>query len=77
MLSYVFWILKQSNFEETAFESFIAKQYDKYNLHSENVYQIYTYMKNQDKNNTGKVQQNIVVSHVDLIIVVIWETVLE
>lgn len=33
----------------------LQKQYDKYTLHSGNVYQIYTYVKNQDKNNTGNV----------------------
>lgn len=30
-------------------------QYDKYSLHSGNVYQIFAYVKNQDKDNTGKV----------------------
>lgn len=33
----------------------LQKQYDKYTLHSSNLYQIYTYVKNQDKNNTGNV----------------------
>jgi len=33
----------------------LQKQYDKYTLHSGNVYQIFTYVKNQDKNNTGNV----------------------
>ena len=33
----------------------LQKQFDKYTLHSGNVYQIYTYVKNQDKDNTGNV----------------------
>lgn len=33
----------------------LQKQFDKYSLHSGNVYQIFTYVKNQDKDNTGKV----------------------
>lgn len=33
----------------------LQKQYDKYTLHSGNVYQVFTYVKNQDKNNTGNV----------------------
>ena len=33
----------------------LQKQYDKYTLHSNNVYQIFTYVKNQDKDNTGNV----------------------
>lgn len=33
----------------------LQQRYDKYSLHSGNVYQIYTYVKNQDKDNTGKV----------------------
>lgn len=33
----------------------LQKQYDKYTLHSGNVYQIFTYVKNQDKGNTGYV----------------------
>lgn len=33
----------------------LQKQYDKYTLHSGNVFQIFTYVKNQDKNNTGNV----------------------
>lgn len=33
----------------------LQKQYDKHTLHSGNIYQIYTYVKNQDKNNTGNV----------------------
>lgn len=33
----------------------LQKQFDKYTLHSNNVYQIYTYVKNQDKGNTGNV----------------------
>lgn len=33
----------------------LQEQYDKYTLHSNNVYQIFTYVKNQDKNNTGNV----------------------
>lgn len=33
----------------------LQKQFDKYTLHSNNVYQIFTYVKNQDKNNTGDV----------------------
>ena len=31
------------------------KQFDKYTLHSGNLYQIFTYVKNQDKDNTGNV----------------------
>lgn len=33
----------------------LQKQYDKYSLHSNNLYQIFTYVKNQDVNNTGNV----------------------
>lgn len=33
----------------------LQKQFDKYTLHSGNVYQIFTYVKNQDKDNTGNV----------------------
>lgn len=33
----------------------LQKQFDKYSLHSGNVYQIFTYVKNQDKDNTGDV----------------------
>ena len=33
----------------------LQKQFNKYTLHSNNVYQILTYVKNQDKNNTGDV----------------------
>ena len=33
----------------------LQKQFDKYTLHSNNVYQIFTYVKNQDKDNTGDV----------------------
>lgn len=33
----------------------MQKQFDKYTLHSNNVYQIFTYVKNQDKDNTGDV----------------------
>ncbi len=33
----------------------LQKQYDKYSLHSNNLYQVFTYVKNQDKNNTGNV----------------------
>lgn len=33
----------------------LQTQFDKYSLHSGNVYQIFTYVKNQDKDNTGKV----------------------
>ena len=33
----------------------LQKQFDKYTLHSNNVYQIFTYVKNQDKYNTGDV----------------------
>ena len=33
----------------------LQQQYDKYSLHSGNIYQIFTYVKNQDKNNTGNV----------------------
>ncbi len=33
----------------------LQQQYGKYTLHSNNVYQIFTYVKNQDKDNTGNV----------------------
>lgn len=33
----------------------LQKQYDKYSLHSNNMYQIFTYVKNQDKDNSGNV----------------------
>lgn len=33
----------------------LQMQYDKATLHSNNMYQIFTYVKNQDKNNTGNV----------------------
>ena len=33
----------------------LQQQFDKYTLHSGNIYQIFTYVKNQDKNNTGNV----------------------
>lgn len=33
----------------------MQRQYDKYSLHSNNMYQIYAYVKNQDKHNTGNV----------------------
>ena len=33
----------------------LQHQYDKYTLHSGNIYQIFTYVKNQDKGNTGNV----------------------
>lgn len=33
----------------------MQKQFDKYSLHSGNVYQIFTYVKNQDANQTGNV----------------------
>lgn len=33
----------------------MQQQFDKHTLHSNNVYQIFTYVKNQDKNNTGDV----------------------
>lgn len=33
----------------------LQQQFDKYSLHSGNVYQIFTYVKNQDKDNTGNV----------------------
>lgn len=33
----------------------LQKRFDKYTLHSSNVYQIFTYVKNQDKFNTGNV----------------------
>lgn len=32
----------------------LQKQFEKYSLHSGNVYQIYAYVKNQDENSTGK-----------------------
>ncbi len=33
----------------------LQKQFDKYSLHSNNLYQIFTYVKNLDKDNTGNV----------------------
>ena len=33
----------------------MQEHFDKYTLHSENMYQIFTYVKNQDKDNTGNV----------------------
>ena len=33
----------------------MQKQYDKSTLHSNNIYQIFTYVKNQDKKSTGDV----------------------
>ena len=33
----------------------LQQHYDKYTLHTNNMYQIFTYVKNQDKDNTGKV----------------------
>lgn len=33
----------------------LQQQFDKYTLHSGNIYQIFTYVKNQDKGNTGSV----------------------
>ena len=33
----------------------LQNRFDKYTLHSGNIYQIFTYVKNQDKDNTGKV----------------------
>ena len=33
----------------------LQQQFDKYTLHSGNIYQIFAYVKNQDKNNTGNV----------------------
>ncbi len=33
----------------------LQQQYDRYTLHSANLYQIFTYVKNQDKDNTGNV----------------------
>lgn len=33
----------------------LQKHFDKHSLHSNNLYQIFTYVKNQDKDNTGKV----------------------
>ncbi|MCM1217154.1 MAG: 5-methylcytosine-specific restriction endonuclease system specificity protein McrC [Roseburia sp.] len=33
----------------------LQQQFDKYTLHSGNIYQIFTYVKNQDKDNTGNV----------------------
>jgi len=33
----------------------LQKQFDKYTLHSGNIYQIFTYVKNQDKTSTGNV----------------------
>lgn len=37
------------------YDSTLQKQYDKLTLHSKNIYQIFTYVKNQDKGNTGNV----------------------
>ena len=33
----------------------MQQQFDKYTIHSQNLYQIFTYVKNMDKENTGKV----------------------
>ena len=33
----------------------LQKQFDKYTLHSGNIYQIFAYVKNQDKTNSGNV----------------------
>ena len=33
----------------------LQRRFDKYSLHSGNIYQIYTYVKNQDKDGTGNV----------------------
>ena len=33
----------------------MQEHFDKYTLHSGNMYQIFTYVKNQDKDNTGNV----------------------
>lgn len=41
------------------------KQYDKYTLHSNNIYQIFTYVKNQDKLNTGNVAGMLVYAKTD------------
>lgn len=38
----------------------LQKQFDKYTLHSGKVYQIFTYVKNQDKDNTGNVSGMLV-----------------
>jgi McrBC 5-methylcytosine restriction system component len=40
-------------------------QYDKSTLHSNNLYQIYTYVKNQDRDNTGKVSGMLVYAKTD------------
>ncbi len=37
------------------YNSTMQKKYDKYTLHSANIYQIFTYVKNQDKDNTRNV----------------------
>lgn len=41
------------------------KQYKKQTLHSNNLYQIFTYVKNQDKNNTGKVSGMLLYAKTD------------
>lgn len=43
----------------------LQKQYDKYTLHSNNIYQIFTYVKNQDKLNTGNVAGMLVYAKTD------------
>ena len=54
------WIRKKAVFKSNIthtkyYGRTLQKQFDKYSLHSGNVYQIFTYVKNQDKDNTGNV----------------------
>lgn len=46
----------------------LQQQFDKYTLHSGNVYQIFTYVKNQDKDNTGNVAGILLYAKTDEII---------
>lgn len=43
----------------------LQKHHDKYSLHSGNLYQIFTYVKNQDKNNTGNVAGILLYANTD------------
>jgi 5-methylcytosine-specific restriction enzyme subunit McrC len=43
----------------------LQKQYDKQTLHSNNLYQIFTYVKNQDKYNSGKVSGMLLYAKTD------------
>lgn len=43
----------------------LQKQFDKYSLHSGNIYQIYAYVKNLDKNNQGNVSGMLLYAQTD------------